>query len=80
MPALRQQMAMLDKAVAPTGYLAGDRYSFADIDLMAILFYVQKLPEGGDALANAKSLAAYYERNAQRPSFKNTIPPPPPKG
>ena len=78
LPALRQQMAMLDKAVAPTGYLAGDRYSFADINLMAILFYVQKLPEGGDALANAKSLAAYYERNAQRPSFKNTVPPPPP--
>jgi len=36
------------------------------------------LPEGAEALANAKSLAAYYERHAQRPSFKNTIPPPPP--
>lgn len=76
LPALRQQMAMLDKAVAPTGYLAGDRFSYADINLMAILFYVQKLPEGAEALANAKSLAAYYERNAQRPSFKNTVPPP----
>jgi glutathione S-transferase len=76
-PALRDQMAMLDKAVAPTGYLAGNRYSYADINLMAILFYVKMLPEGADALANAKSLAAYYERNAERPSFKNTVPPPP---
>ncbi len=78
LPALRQQMAMLDKAVAPTGYLAGDRFSYADINLMAILFYVNRLPEGAEALASAKSLAAYYERNAQRPSFKNTMPPPPP--
>ncbi len=77
LPALREQIAILDKAVAPTGYLAGDRYSFADINLMAILFYVKMFPEGAEALANAKSLAAYYERHAQRPSFKNTIPPPP---
>jgi glutathione S-transferase len=76
-PALKQQIAILDKAVAPTGYLAGDRYSFADINLMAILFYVKMFPEGADALANAKALSAYYERNAQRPSFKNTVPPPP---
>ena len=76
LPALRAQIAILDKAVGPTGYLAGARYSFADINLMAILFYVGMTPEGADALRNTKSLAAYYERNAQRPSFKNTIPPP----
>ena len=78
LPALKQQMAMLDKAVAQTGYLAGNQFSFADINLMVILYYVRMFPEAADALANAKSLAAYYERNAQRPSFKNTIPPPPP--
>jgi glutathione S-transferase len=78
LPALKQQIAILDKAVAPTGYLAGDRFSYADINLMVILYYVKMFPEGAEALANAKSLAAYYERHAQRPSFKNTIPPPPP--
>jgi glutathione S-transferase len=76
-PGLKQQIAILDKAVAPTGYLAGDRYGFADINLMAILFYVKMFPEGADAIANAKALSAYYARNAQRPSFKNTVPPPP---
>jgi len=76
-PALREQISILDKAVAPTGYLAGDRYGFADMNLMAILFYVKMFPEGADALAKAKSLSAYYERNAERPSFKNTVPPPP---
>jgi glutathione S-transferase len=76
-PTLREQIAILDKAVAPTGYLAGDRYGFADMNLMAILFYVKMFPEGAEALGNAKSLSAYYERNAERPSFKNTVPPPP---
>lgn len=77
-PALKQQIAILDKAVAPTGHLAGDRFSFADINLMVILANVKQLPEGAEALSGAKSLAAYYERHAQRPSFKNTVPPPPP--
>ncbi|HEY3918151.1 MAG TPA: glutathione S-transferase family protein [Stellaceae bacterium] len=78
LPALREQMSILDKAVAPTGHLAGDRFSFADINLMVILYYAKMFPEGADALASAKTLAAYYERHAVRPSFKNTIPPPPP--
>jgi glutathione S-transferase len=78
LPALRQQIGILDQAVAPTGHLAGDRFSFADINLMPILFYVRMFPEGADAIGNARALAAYYDRHAQRPSFKNTVPPPPP--
>jgi glutathione S-transferase len=74
-PEVREQINLLDKAVAKTGYLAGDQFSFADINVMAILFYVRKFPE---AIAAAKNLAAYYDRNAERPSFKNTIPPAPP--
>jgi glutathione S-transferase len=77
LPELRTQIALLDKAVAPTGYLAGDRFSFADINLMPILAYLQTLPESGAAIKDAKALAAYYERHAQRPSFQNTIPPMP---
>jgi len=77
LPDLRAQIQMLDKAVAPTGYLAGDRFSFADMNLMPILAYVRMFPEGAEAINAAPALAAYYERNAQRPSFKNTIPPPP---
>jgi glutathione S-transferase len=77
-PEVRKQINLLDKAVAKTGYLAGDQFSFADINVMAILFYVRKFPEGSEAIAAAKNLAAYYDRNAERPSFKNTIPPPPP--
>jgi glutathione S-transferase len=77
-PTMRAHIGMLDKAVAATGNLAGERYSFADINLMPILFYVQMFPEGAEAIAKASHLAAYYQRNAVRPAFKNTIPPPPP--
>jgi glutathione S-transferase len=77
-PVVREQLQLLDKAVAKTGYLAGDRLTLADLNLMPILYYIKQFPEGAEALAAAKHLSAYYERNAARPSFKDTVPPPPP--
>jgi glutathione S-transferase len=64
--------------VAKTGHLVGDQFTLADANLMPILFYVRQFPEGRDAIAAATSLAAYYDRHAERPSLKNTVPPPPP--
>jgi len=74
-PALQKQFAILDKAVAGTGYLVGDQFAFADINLMPILYYVRQVPEGAEALAASRHLAAYYDRHAARPSFVRTIPP-----
>jgi glutathione S-transferase len=75
MPAVRQQLGILDRAVEKTGYLAGDRFTFADINLMPILHRVGQFPEGAEALATARHLAAYYDRHAARPSFVRTMPP-----
>jgi glutathione S-transferase len=74
-PALHDQIAVLDRAVARTGYLVDDQYTFADINLMPILYYMRLVPEGAEALGRATNLAAYYDRHAERPSFKSTIPP-----
>jgi glutathione S-transferase len=74
-PALHDQIAVLDRAVARTGYLVDDQYTFADINLMPILYYMRLVPEGAEALSRATNLAAYYDRHAERPSFKSTIPP-----
>jgi glutathione S-transferase len=74
-PAVREQIAVLDKAVARTGYLVDDQYTFADINLMPILYYMRLVPEGAEALSRATHLASYYDRHAERPSFKSTIPP-----
>jgi glutathione S-transferase len=75
MPALEQQVAVLDRAVAATGHLVGDAFTLADINLMPILHRLKIPPEGAAALAAARHLAAYYERHAQRPSFVRTEPP-----
>lgn len=77
-PAMRRQLGVLDQAVAGTGYLVGDQFTLADINLMPILYYVRQLPEAAEALAVATHLAAYYETHAARPSFVRTIPPPGP--
>jgi glutathione S-transferase len=74
-PALREQVAILDQAVASTGYLVGDQFTLADINLLPILYYVRQLPECAEALATASHLACYYDRHAARPSFARTVPP-----
>jgi glutathione S-transferase len=78
LPALRKQIEVLDGAVARTGYLAGADFSLADIDLLPILHYLLKLPESSELVKGSKDLNAYYERLAERPCFKATIPPPVP--
>jgi glutathione S-transferase len=74
-PAMREQVAVLDKAVAATGHLVGDRFTLADINLMPLLHRLKIPPEGAAALAAAPHLAAYYDRHASRPSFMLTEPP-----
>ncbi len=80
-PAIKEQVGLLDRAVAKAGFLAGDGFTYADINLMPILFLVRQLPEGAAAMAAAKPLSDYYQRLAARPSFQNTMPPlgPPPR-
>jgi glutathione S-transferase len=78
LPAVKEEIGLIDHAIAKSGYLAGDSLTFADINLMPILYYLQKFPEASAAIAAAKPLASYYDRIAVRPSFQQTTPPPPP--
>jgi glutathione S-transferase len=80
MPAVREQLGILDKAVAGTSHLVGDHFTFADINLMPLLHRVGQAPEGAAALAEARHLAAYYRLHAVRPSFVRTDPPAGPPG
>jgi glutathione S-transferase len=75
MPAVREQLTVLDKAVTRTGHLVGDHFTFADINLLPILYRLRQFPEGAQALAAVPNLAGYYDRHAVRPSFVRTIPP-----
>ena len=76
LPAMQKQIDLLDKAVAKTGHLAGNGFTLADINLMPILYYVQRSPEGSGMVHLANNLLAYFARHSERPSFKATIPPP----
>jgi glutathione S-transferase len=75
MPAVREQVKILDKAVADTGHLVGDQFTFADINLLPLLHRVRQAPEGGEIIAAATHLARYYDRHSARPSFARTMPP-----
>jgi glutathione S-transferase len=74
-PAVRTQLEILDHAVDPTGYLVGDQFTLADINLMPILYYIRQLPLGDAAIAAETNLGRYYARHAARPSFERTMPP-----
>lgn len=75
LPDLHRQVAILDTAVKPSGFLAADRFTFADINLMPILHRLGQAPEGKEALARAEHLSKYYAQHAQRDSFQRTSPP-----
>jgi glutathione S-transferase len=75
MPAVREQLGILDRTVANTDHLVGEQFTFADINLMPILHRVGQFPEGAEALAATSHLARYYDRHASRPSFVRTVPP-----
>lgn len=76
LPDMRNHAEILDRAVAKTGYLAGAAFSLADMDLLPILHYANKLPEGGDLMKANANLHSYFARHSERPCFKATIPPP----
>ena len=75
LPMVREQLALLEQAVTKTGYLVGEHFTLADINLLPILFYVRQLPEAAEAFDSATHLGRYYAAHAMRPSFVRTIPP-----
>jgi glutathione S-transferase len=76
LPAMQKQVEVLDRTVAKTGYLAGDSFTLADINLMPILYVVQRFPEGIEMVQSAKNLSSYFARHSARPSYEASFPPP----
>jgi glutathione S-transferase len=76
LPTMQRQIEVLDRAVAGTGHLVGERFTLADINLMPVLYYAQLCPEGGEMVRACANLSAYFARHAERPSYQATLPPP----
>ena len=76
LPEIDKCCKALDDAVAQTGHLVGSRLTYADMNVIPMLSTLLNFPAGKDILAKYSSLSAYVARLADRPSFKNTAPPP----
>lgn len=72
LPDVRKQIGILDNAVAKAGYLVGDQFTLADLNLLPLLDRVMLAPEGAEALASTAHLSRYFEKHATRPSFQRT--------
>ena len=66
----------LDAAVAKTGHLVGDGLTYADMNVIPMLATLQNFPAGKDVMAKFPALSAYVAKLVERPSYKNTAPPP----
>src|SRR5579863_1191606 len=56
LPAVREQLGILNSAVEATGFLVGHQFTFADINLMPMLERIRLAPEGAEAMAAARHL------------------------
>jgi glutathione S-transferase len=74
LPAMRRQFAVLDAAAASTGCLVGDSFTLADIALLPMLHYLQRLPESRALLEETPHLQRYYDRHSRRQSYRRTLP------
>lgn len=73
-PKLVEQIAIFERALKDSPYLAGAEASLADFALFPILVYVKATPEGQAALSKAPALLAWFARMAARPSAAATDP------
>ena len=76
LPEVEKCCKALDAAVAKTGHLVGDGLTYADMNVIPMLATLQNFPAGKEILAKYPALSAYVARITERPSFKNTAPPP----
>ena len=73
-PKMAPQFAVMDRAVANTGYLAGTAFTLADAYFTPILHYMSQRPESGRLLAQNGHLAAYLDRQLARKTVRETMP------
>jgi glutathione S-transferase len=74
---LDKQVGVLDGALGKSEYLAGEKLTLADLNLLPIVHYMLATPEAGEKVRNAGNLSGWFARMSERDSVKATIPPPP---
>ncbi len=75
LPDVERHLRVLEQAVA-TGHLVGDAFGLADADLVPILYYLRMTPEAGAIVNGSPALSRYLGRHLERPSVRESVPPP----
>jgi glutathione S-transferase len=73
-PKMAPQFAVMDRAVAKTGYVAGEAFTLADAYFTPILHYMSTRPESSALLRGCANLCAYLDRQLARKSVHDTVP------
>jgi len=76
---MRAHMAVADKQLAATPYLAGEQMTLADLFLAPIIFYVPEVPEAEKIAKDMPNLVRWAKSMGGRASIKATDPQFPPK-
>ena len=76
LPAVKQQIDLIEETLAAHPYLAGETYSLADMFLEPILYWVARTPEGAGMLAGREAIGRWRAALAARPAIAATVPPP----
>ena len=75
----RRHLELIGETLKKSPHLAGDGLSLADLLLVPIIFILSNMPEGKEAVSAVPSVQAWQQKLTERPSFRNTMPPPPAK-
>ena len=78
LPKMQEMFGILDGVLGKRPYLAGAEFNLADMFLLPLIYYLQQMPESGALLTASPNLTAWFTRVSDRPSAKETIPPPMP--
>lgn len=73
---LPETLSEVERPLAAHHYLTGDTVALADFYLVPILYYLGLTQEGRAALPGFPAIAAWQDRMAERPSVRDTVPPP----
>src|SRR5436189_3030847 len=75
LPRARLCLSEITRLAGDQPFLAGERISLADLMVLPLLYYFEKVPEGEAPMAEHPTLRAWSRRMQERQSFQVTKPP-----
>ena len=73
LPEIEKCARVLDEAVAATGYLVGNRLTYADCNVIPMLATALNFPQGKEIISRYNNLSAYIAKLSDRSSYKNSL-------